>query len=174
MTPWQYSSWLPNKIESKVVHANAYRNGFLIWYLEPGTSLIDSDMMFRNVSEIIEYIPRAMMIGFFAPFPNQWLASGKTGGKAIRILGGIEMLAWYTLMVGFMIFIWKSPAPYRLKIWLVFFMVVMILPLALFVPNLGTLFRMRFIYTTPILIGGVLGLRLACSTCWRFQFNRQS
>ncbi len=159
MTPWQYSSWLPKRVELLVMKANEYRSGFLCWYLAPGTSLIDSNVTFRSVNDVITYIPRALMIGFFAPFPNQWFTTGKIGGKAIRILGGIEMIAWYALMAGFIVFIRKSPAPARLKVWLVLFLAVMILPLGLFVPNLGTLFRMRFIYMTPILIGGVSGCR---------------
>lgn len=158
MTPWKSTLFLPENIERLIIKANGYRNGFLVWYVAPGASAIDNDIIFKSVSDIINYVPRALMIGFFAPFPNQWLETGQTGGKAIRILGGIEMLACYALMVGFIAFLVASPTPTWCKVWLVLFMIIMILPLGLFVPNLGTLYRMRFICMTPILIGGAIGI----------------
>lgn len=162
-TPWEISSWIPAKLESQVIKASSYRNGFTVWYLEPGDSLIDNDIIFRSINDIFDYIPRALVIGFFAPFPNHWFTTGNTGGRAIRLLGGMEMLVWYILMVGFVIFLVRSPLPFYIKVWLLIFMVTMILSLSIFVPNLGTLFRMRFIYMAPILIGGVYGIMSLCN-----------
>ncbi|MGK7344538.1 MAG: DUF3488 domain-containing protein [Candidatus Nitrospinota bacterium M3_3B_026] len=173
MAPWRYSSWLPRKVERQVLAANRYRDGFLVWYLEPGTSLTDSGVMFRSMGDVIAYVPRAALIGFFAPFPNQWLTAGRTGGGAIRAIGGAETLALYALMAGFVFFLIKSPAPARVKAWLVLFMVVMILPLGLFVPNIGTLYRMRFVYTTPIIIGGIQGAWMAAAWAAR-RFSQDS
>ncbi len=171
MTPWEFSGWLPLRMERAVVKANEYRSGFLVWYLKPGSSLVDSDVQFRSVYEVFAYIPRAVEIGFFAPFPNQWLSTGETGGNAIRIASGVEMIALYILMIGFALFLIKSPTPARIKIWLVLFMIVMIVPLAVFVPNLGTLFRMRFIYLAPIIIAGIEGFHILIRTGKRPQLT---
>lgn len=168
MAPWRYSSWLPRRVEQQVVIASKYRDGFLVWYLEPGTSLIDSDVVFRGLGDVIAYLPRAALIGFFAPFPNQWLTAGKTGGRAIRAAGGAETMAMYVLMAGFLIFLVKAPVPAGVKAWLAVFMVITILPLGLFVPNIGTLHRMRFVYTTPMIIGGIWGIRAAALYARRF------
>ncbi|VAX18802.1 hypothetical protein MNBD_NITROSPINAE01-2 [hydrothermal vent metagenome] len=164
LKPWKTTSWLPAIIEHQLFSANGYRNGFVVWYLEPGTSLIDSNVIFRSINDVVAYIPRALMIGFCAPFPSHWFSTGKTGGRAIRALGGMEMFAWYILMAGFVIFLINSPVPVYIKTWLIIFMIIMILPLGLFVPNLGTLFRMRFIYMAPILIGGGYGIMTLLKT----------
>lgn len=157
-TPWAYSALIPDKIEDKVVLASGYRDAFLVWYLIPNSSLIDSGVMFRSPGDIIRYTPRAFQAGFFSLFPRYWFTPGATGGDIIRFIGGAETLAFYFLYAGFLVFLATAPAPRAVKIWLLLFMLVMVIPLGYFVPNIGTLFRMRYVYLAPALIGGVWGL----------------
>lgn len=160
MTPWRYSDYIPDSIERLLMSANQYRDSFLTKYLQPSDSTLDDDILFRSVSDIARYLPRAALIGFFAPFPNHWIERGKTGGAVVRALSGMEMIITYLLIAGFIFYLINSHTPWWIKTWLVLFTVVMVMPLGLFVPNLGSLYRMRFIYLVPVIIGGMEGLRL--------------
>jgi hypothetical protein len=57
---------------------------------------IDADVQFSSVGNIVRFIPRAFVIGFFAPFPRMWVEPGSFG-LATRILSGLETLAMYFL-----------------------------------------------------------------------------
>lgn len=157
-TNWTNSPWLPRKIEALVKYASYHRDAFLVWYLIPGSSLADSGVMFRSAGDVIRYTPRAFQLGFFSLFPQYWLTPGATGGGAIRLVGGAETLVIYFLYAGFLVFLARAPVRWPLKIWLSLFMLVMVMPLGYFVPNVGTLFRMRYVYLVPALIGGLWGL----------------
>jgi len=157
---WDFSPWIPRRVDEIIMHANDYRNSFLSFYLVANSSAIDTDVIFSNAGETLRYIPRAIEISLFAPFPNMWFEKGNIGGKVIRTLAGIEMFFIYILYAGLLYFLATSKLPAHLKIWLVVSPLVMLLPLGLFVPNIGTLFRMRFIYLALPFIGGVEGLRM--------------
>ena len=49
------------------------RSEFKRQYESPGSN-IDAEVHFNDSLDIVRYVPRAMVIGFFAPFPNMWLA----------------------------------------------------------------------------------------------------
>ena len=160
MSPWKYTSLVPDRIEHIIIEANKYRDSFLTYYLQPADSTKDSATIFRSVKDVLRYLPRAAIIGCFAPFPPDWLRARKAGGGAIGIVSGLEMLAVYFLFCGFIYFIAKASTAWHVKAWLVIFSAVMVLLLGLFVPNIGTLYRMRFIYLLPVIICGYEGLCL--------------
>ncbi len=157
---WQKTGWAPDWLEERLVKANSYRDNFLTYYAEKGSSSIDSDTVFRSMSDMVSYLPRAIQIGFLAPFPNMWFSPGHMGGRAARYVSGFEMLVWYFLIAGFAGFLVVSDTPIQTKIWVTVFLVVTIIPLGLLVPNLGTLHRMRHVYMAPVLVGGLIGLKV--------------
>jgi len=159
-TRWEYSSWIPDFIERRIFEANKYRDSFLTYYISPRSNTMDKDILFRNGADIILYLPRALQIVFFAPFPNQWFGEGAQGGGAIRKIAGMEMAVLYSLWVGFAFFILRSTVTCNVKIWMIAFLFILSAPIGLFVPNLGTLYRMRLVYMLPVMIGGVEGWRL--------------
>jgi hypothetical protein len=126
------------------------RKNFIKSYDQP--SNIDSHIQFNSDGDVIKYIPRALQIGLFSPFPSQWFQiSGKTGqlGKIIS--------AWEISLMCFVLFITiikilKNKINNELLICLVV-ITITTLALGLIVTNGGALYRMR--YSTWIIIGAL-------------------
>src|SRR2546423_1095768 len=65
------------------MHREAFK-----WQLDAGGevrpaedgSRIDANVSFNSGGDIIRQLPRAIIVGFFAPFPNMWLGAGKQVG----------------------------------------------------------------------------------------------
>lgn len=144
--------WLENFVR-KIAYA---RDGYIGNYPKAGRN-IDTDVHFYSFADIIAYLPEAALIGFLAPFPKHWFEDGKTAGRASRIIAGFEMVAWYLLMIGFLYFLATGLVALQIRIWLFIFCTSLVLLISLVVTNIGALFRMRFVYFLPILIGGLEG-----------------
>ena len=132
------------------------RGSFAHTYLNAGTN-IDTEVNFRSVGDIVFYIPRALQVGFLAPFPNQWFGKGKAAGRIGRIIGGLETIGWYILLPGFLYFLGTGTVALQIRVWLALYCISMVLLAALVVTNIGALMRMRFVYLLPVLIGGLQG-----------------
>src|ERR1043165_3384923 len=107
-------------------------------------SNIDRDVQFRNPGDIVRYIPRALAIGFFAPFPKMWFQSGSYG-RAGRVLSGAETLAMYFLYLVVGVSLWRGRR--NLQMWFVFLIAATgMLALGLVVVNAGALYRIRYVF----------------------------
>lgn len=103
---------------------------------------IDPEVQFSSLSDIVRFIPRAFVIGFFAPFPRMWAQRGSFG-YAPRILSGVETLAMYLLYVAAGLCVWRERR--NRKMWLLFLVsAIGMLALGLVVVNAGALFRLRY------------------------------
>src|SRR5689334_4590734 len=103
---------------------------------------IDPEVQFSSTGEIVRYIPRAFVIGFFAPFPRMWLQRG-TFGLAVRVVSGLETLAMYFLYLAAGFCVWRERR--NRKMWLLFLVATIgMLALGLVVVNAGALFRLRY------------------------------
>ena len=104
---------------------------------------IDPEVQFSTTGEIVKYIPRAFVIGFFAPFPRMWVQAG-TYGLAVRVLSGLETLAMYFLYVAAAVCVWRERR--NRMMWLLFLVATIgMLALGLVVVNAGALFRLRYV-----------------------------
>lgn len=120
-------------------------------------SRIDRDVQFHSVIDIIEYLPRATMIGFLAPFPNMWLAVGKQVGSSGRYVSGFEMLATYVLECFALISLWLQRRRYAA--WFLFALTAMgTIALGTVANNIGALYRLRYPFWVMIVIFGAGGL----------------
>jgi len=103
---------------------------------------IDPEVQFSNPGEIVRYIPRAFVIGLFAPFPRMWVQRGSFG-LAVRIVSGLETLTMYFLYVAAGFCVWRERR--NRKMWLLFLVAMIgMLALGLVVVNAGALFRLRY------------------------------
>lgn len=117
------------------------RAGFRFY--KASASDIDPEVQFSSTDEIVRFIPRAFVIGFFAPFPRMWVQAG-TFGLAVRVLSGIETLAMYFLYVAAAVCVWRERR--NRKMWLLFLVATIgMLALGLVVVNAGALFRLRYV-----------------------------
>lgn len=138
---------------------DVWRHGFVA---SGGHSLMDPLAMISNPGQLLRYVPRALAIGFLAPFPWQWFdLRGSTG--IMRALAGVEMLVFYLLMPGMIVGIGRILRSRRSEdIFLLVFSVVTSVAVSLVVANLGTLFRLRLQFLFPLLIIAATGRPLEC------------
>lgn len=103
---------------------------------------IDPEVQFSSTSDIVRFIPRAFVIGFFAPFPRMWVQTGSFG-LAVRVVSGLETLAMYFLYIAAAMCVWRERR--NPKMWLLFLVATIgMLALGLVVVNAGALFRLRY------------------------------
>ncbi len=137
----------------------ARREAFINLRTEKGYragSDIDSDVHFESKSDVIRYLPRAMAIGLFAPFPNMWFAEGELVGRTGRMISGAEMLLTYLIEVLAAVGLWHKRR--QLFIWLLASSAIIgVTALGLIVTNIGSLYRLRYSYWILLVILGAEG-----------------
>jgi hypothetical protein len=132
------------------------RAGFTRQYPQAGSN-IDTDVQLNSMGDVIGYLPRAMAIGLFAPFPDTWLAAGDRVGLYGRLLSGLETLAMYCLELLALACLW--PLRRRLSAWLLLSIVLLcVTALGLVVTNVAALYRMRYTFWMLLIILGSQGL----------------
>ena len=118
-------------------------------------SNVDSHVQLKSVGDLIRYLPRAAVVGFFSPFPNAWFAKGNRVGLAGRLLSGLETLAMYIFEALAIICLVRARrgASRRFSLWLLGLIAALgILSLGLVVVNVGTLYRLRYVFLFLIMI----------------------
>lgn len=120
------------------------------------SSNIDTDVRFSDLRSIVAYLPRAMAIGLFAPFPKMWLARGSQVGLKGRLLSGLETLLMYWIELAAVIGIWRGR-----KNWTMWLLLIVacagMAALGLVVVNLAALYRMRYVFWMLLIIVGAGG-----------------
>ncbi|HKO63219.1 MAG TPA: glycosyltransferase family 39 protein, partial [Pyrinomonadaceae bacterium] len=130
---------------------DARRRKFVIEGDNRSGSLIDRDVTFANYSDLVKHVPRALAVGFFAPFPNMWFSAGYNVGRAGRLLAGLETAVTYAMFLLAAIFVWRHRR--RVDIWvIVLTMLAGLTALGLVVINVGTLYRMRYSFWILLVI----------------------
>lgn len=133
------------------------RQKFLSRYPTAGSNL-DAHVRFDGLSDILLYLPRAALIGLLAPFPNSWFVRGAEAGREGRLLAGFEMALIYLVEALAAFALWRRPR--RIQAWLLLLVSLGgVLALALVVPNLAALYRMRYGFWLLLIILGAEGLR---------------
>jgi hypothetical protein len=122
---------------------------------------IDKGIRFSSVGDIVRYLPRAVMVGFLAPFPNMWLAAGKQIGSSGRLLSGFETVLTYVIECFALIGLWRRRD--LLTSWFLFLTATLgAVALGLIVNNMGALYRLRYPFWILLVVlgaGGALRLR---------------
>jgi hypothetical protein len=146
----------PERTNRLVIKIQQVRDSFAYRYQDSGT-LIDQDVEFITVADVLRYLPRAIEIGFLAPFPNKWLAPGRIVGLAGRLLSGGEMLAAYIIELLALFGVWRARD--RLTTWLLFCTILFgVTTLGLGLNNVGALYRMRYGFFVLLIMLGMYGL----------------
>ncbi|MDT3698301.1 MAG: hypothetical protein RO469_02640 [Thermincola sp.] len=131
------------------------RAGFLRGYTD-NDSNIDFDVNFEDAGDIIRYLPRALEISLFAPFPNQWFNSRSGVSKILNSVAALENVFIYLTMafVPFALWQWRRQA----ELWvLVLFSVGMMWVYGLVIPNIGALYRVRYSFIMTVAAIGISG-----------------
>lgn len=132
------------------------RRGFRFYSAQE--SNIGGDVQFENVSDILRFVPRAAVVGFFAPFPRMWFEAGSYG-TAGRLFSGAETLLMYLLYVAAGVCLWRERR--RLAMWLVFLTATAgVIGLGLVVVNAGALYRIRYVFWIMLIVIAAQGVYL--------------
>lgn len=130
------------------------RGRFVALYPDAGSN-IDTEYQIDDLESLIQYLPRAAFVGFFAPFPNMWFQEGEIG-LSPRVLSGVETLLMYVVLAMALIGIWR--ARHKVHSWyLVVVAVVSLVMLGIIVMNVGALFRMRYPFWMILIVYGAAG-----------------
>ena len=154
---WVNSPWLPEAIDLQLKDIAKYRRKFVRAWSDGGSS-IDLNVIFRDATDMIMYVPRSFQIAFFSPFPNIWFSTGKkAAGSAMRIVSAFEMLIAYFCLLGLPLFLWQNRR--KPEVWgIVFVCTSMLIVYAMIIPNQGALYRFRYPFYMPLICFGVAGL----------------
>jgi hypothetical protein len=132
------------------------RQRFVAAYTSAGSNL-DTDVQINGVGDAVHYLPRALAIGLFAPFPQMWFVRGVKVGLTGRVVTGVEMLGLYFMFALACLAVVRERR--NLLVWFLFGgSVFASLALAYVVVNVGALYRMRYPYYIPIILLAVASL----------------
>jgi hypothetical protein len=124
------------------------RQALLLW---SGSSDFATDVRFRGPWDVLVFLPRGLAHALYAPFPWQWARRGPTGG--FKVLAGLEALAILALTPLLALALGDVVRGARLDGWLLFaYGALLLIGLALVVPNAGTLVRLRLQALAPLLV----------------------
>jgi hypothetical protein len=180
--PWNRTEWIPEIIDNKIAtimiaHRGSFRD-FLNDRLPDGEvvsknareALIDVDHRFVDVTDVVAYLPRAIQIGLFSQFPEQWALFNLPSGSAFWSVStwyphppvkGVRMFLAYSAYLFFAWGIIHLRDRQGLTVAISYSMTFIVF-YALAVPHIGALDR----YRTPFLTV-LVALGFACAIrCW--------
>lgn len=132
---------------------SSMRSRFAASYADAG-SLLDTQTEFRNASDLLRYVPRALEIGMWAPFPSMWFSAGKRVGNVGKLVSGFEMLAIYLLQALVAYALVREPQ--RLVLWFVVVIVVCgVTALGFVIPNAGAIYRFRYVFWILLAVAAI-------------------
>jgi hypothetical protein len=129
-------------------------------------SKIDADVQLHTLGDIVRHIPRGIVVGLFAPFPNMWIRAGNQVGYSGRILSGFETILTYMIECLALFGLWRG-RNYLATWFLIVFSTFGVIGLGLVVTNIGALYRLRYPFWVLLVIVGAGGvtflIRMLCS-----------
>jgi hypothetical protein len=133
------------------------RQSFASEFADAGSN-IDTDVSIRTTADVIRYLPRAVMIGYLAPFPNMWLATGSQVSRGGRLVSGMEMLAIYLIEGLAVVGLWRGRRTF--SVWFLWLVSAMGLSaLGLVVLNIGALYRLRYVFLILLIVLAAEGVK---------------
>jgi hypothetical protein len=159
---WQKSTLLPAILDQKLELMAKQR--FLFqksdeFEVKP-KSVIDSDIKLETAQSLFLYLPRALQISLFSPFPSSWFQVGSLESTtALRKVCALETIIVYFLLIG--VFAFATVSWRKYEFWLVMILCIPYLWfLGLTVGNWGTLYRIRYPFLMMLCALGPHGLYL--------------
>lgn len=140
------------------------RKEYIKQYPAAGLNL-DPDTEFNSFYEWLQYLPRAIQVGYFSPFPVDWFDAGnQTGSGLMHIALSVESIG-AAAAAGFLAYgiigLRKNAESYNYLMAMLVSTLFIIVILASTLPNLGTLSRMRLApWHILIGLGLVIGVKV--------------
>jgi len=147
---WNSADWIPSLLESSIKNISVMRMSAACSSYKARTT-IDRDIVPNSVYEFLVYLPRALQIGLFAPFPNTWLDNI----SVMRLSVNIEVAIWYLLAPGVLFLIFRRMTLTNSLV--LFFALSFLLIYSYATPNVGTLHRVRYPFVFLLMALGSAG-----------------
>jgi hypothetical protein len=127
------------------------RSFFLAEVYRQARSTMDPEFVPATLCDLFAYLPRAIQIGFLAPFPDQWVSEGSVAtGTMMRRLVSVEMIATYFALLFLPLAMWMFRR--KPEFWYVLgFSILLTLVHVYLVPNLGVLYRVRYGFVMAVI-----------------------
>lgn len=158
ISPWKWepTTGVPDVIEKYFEVGAKTRAGLIEYNRQVGANTtIDADNAPNKVLGVLLYLPRALQIGLFAPMPDTWFErEGLT--KAVAVA---ETVIWYCIFPGLFLVLYFARTKPILTV--IAFSIYFITVLSFVTPNVGSLYRYRFLFEfllMSVAIGGWLTL----------------
>ena len=149
---WHQSRVIPESIDNIFENTALVRMINIYLTMKVKTNLvIDQDIRPNSAWSSLVYLPRAAFIGVFSPFPRMWFESP----SITRLVSAVETAVWYLLVPGvFLAFCYRrSLALFLMTLNSVIFLTA----LGFTHPNVGTLYRFRYVYLFILMLIGLMG-----------------
>jgi hypothetical protein len=151
---WKKTDWLPSALDNAFLTLAIIRSGYAG---SKGGSNIDADVLFHSAHEFFPYLPRAIQIGFTAPFPATWFRLTATNDSALlKRISAVEMVFVYVSLLFLPCALWRWRR--SMEIWLAFgFSATLLLLYTYITPNIGSLYRSRHGFLMLLVALGIAG-----------------
>lgn len=161
---WSKTDSLLTIIDSRLEQVARTRLGLIAYGIyENAGSMLDINQLPDNAFEVIAYLPRALQIASFAPFPNAWFDSL----SPTRLVATAETLIYYICLPGVLLLLLYNPR--NPAVWMSLGFVALFLTVHGFtIANLGTLYRLRYAYEFILIALGLVGWATWISKSGRF------
>ena len=152
-------AFLENLVNRAFLKIAVARAGFTSSGGTTAASNIDKGIDFCENEDLIRYVPRALQIAFFAPFPSSWFAVEKRNSSSVEIyISAVEMFYCYIAYIGLLYWLFSYRRWNVALVVPVAFAFGLMLLLGLTVANVGTMYRMRFPFAMIFVSIGMAGL----------------
>ena len=138
---WKRTSWLPEIIEGRFYRIAIAREGAKS---QGGNTLVDAKWRLDSTGAMLGYVPRALQLGLFSPFPELWGGKASTAAMTMarKVVGGVTLF-FYVCLIGLGMGLWQLRR--NMLLWVMIGVCLIgILIYALTYPNIGTLMRYRY------------------------------
>lgn len=152
---WQSTAWVPQVIERYVEVMARTRAGLIDENLKmQAASLYDIDALPASTPQVAAYAPRALQVALFAPFPSLWFDKI----SITRLVAVGETAIWYLIAPGVLLALWLGRS--RAVVAVLAFSLTLLTLYGITIANVGTLYRIRYLYLFLLMLVGVAGWML--------------
>lgn len=139
VTSWEFTGFLPHRIERQFFELTERRTLFYNLHGDARSNL-DEDIKLNSIQSIVLYLPRALYHAYFQPtlFYDKGDSFIITIAKAETLISSLFFLG----LLGSILLSGKSRLPFFAVL---FFAILCIIPFAIAIPNLGTLYRIKYV-----------------------------
>jgi hypothetical protein len=150
--------WFDRMLSKIYVRLAVARRGFITSGVGTAATNIDQHIDFNNINDAIAYIPRALQVSLFAPFPSQWFDfKNRNSSSAEIFLSSAEMIVAYICLAGWLYWLFSLKSISAFLLIPSLFCLSILLALGMSVANIGTIYRMRFPFEMVMISFGIAG-----------------